>query len=687
MRRAQEGLGAAQGLQREVQERLEQERLALLGLAGRIANQETQLGALAARREELRERHRHATAELEARPGAGVGARPRAQRGHPAGAAEPAADARARRAPRRRGGRAAAGPGRLRRERDGGHRAARGAGRQAQPPALARGDPAELRGLRPRRPRGDAARPGPRPARRASSAWSPTCSGPRRASSGPSRRRSGRGCSTCWSRAVRWASSCRATWPRSPRAAARSFRCRSCRSRRRRSAARGARWRAGVGRWTRSAREPEFRPVVELLLGNVLLVEDLEAAARVRDVAPGFTAVTLAGEVLAADGTLTGGVLEGPRLGGAAEEARDCRAGRDGGRASRRRYSELLTRHYALQKQMRHTEGCSRGWRRTTTRRSWSARHWRRISTRPREQLARFRERIGQLVRDSEALDESLARVDRDEEAARGESAHAQAERAAREDRARELQERLEGLQRSAEAHGQELMALRVKVASHAERAEAAPGVAGRGGRRPRPRSWSGSHGRRPRGPRPWRAARTCAVGSRPPRMGTPAACSGWPRARRSWRTGGGSTGRSWRGCGRTRRACATSAARLDGRDQGLGQITLRERSLVLDVEHLVRSVEERHQTDLGEELHRYHTHRRLEASEEQQLKELRGQVERMGEINLTAIEEHQEVAQRALLPRRTEAGPRGDASSSCATRSPRSTAPAASASRRPSRW
>ncbi|HZJ56187.1 MAG TPA: AAA family ATPase, partial [Myxococcaceae bacterium] len=66
MRRAQEGLDAAQGLQKGCQERLEQERLALLGLAGRIANQETQLTALAARREELRERHRQTAAELQA---------------------------------------------------------------------------------------------------------------------------------------------------------------------------------------------------------------------------------------------------------------------------------------------------------------------------------------------------------------------------------------------------------------------------------------------------------------------------------------------------------------------------------------------------------------------------------------------------------------------------------------------
>ncbi|HVQ25282.1 MAG TPA: chromosome segregation protein SMC, partial [Planctomycetota bacterium] len=65
MRRAQEGLDAAQGLQRECKVKLDQENLALLGLAGRIANQESQLSALAARREELRERHRQSTAELQ----------------------------------------------------------------------------------------------------------------------------------------------------------------------------------------------------------------------------------------------------------------------------------------------------------------------------------------------------------------------------------------------------------------------------------------------------------------------------------------------------------------------------------------------------------------------------------------------------------------------------------------------
>jgi len=401
-----------------------------------------------------------------------------------------------------------------------------------------------------------------------------------------------------------------------------------------------------LGRATDEVRaEPEFRPVVDLLLGNVLLVEDLEAAARVRDLAPAFTAVTLAGEVLAADGTLTGGVLEGPGS-GALQKKREIAELAETVAATEARYNELLTRHYALQKQILHTEELLKGLQKHHHEEELVRSALEKDLHQASEQLARFRERIGQLVRDSEALEESLARVDRDEEAARGESAHAQAERASREDRARGYQERLEGLQRSAEAHGQELMGLRVKVASHAERAEAA---------------------------RASLAEVTSGLAELLERQSRAQEARAQAAARReelSGRIAGGEEGHA----GRLRRLVEGTAqleegrrahagelarvradetslrderARLDGVTEGLGQITLRERALVLDVEHLVRSVEERHQTDLGEELHRFHTHRRLEASEEQQLRELRGQLDRLGEINLTAIEEHQEVAQR----------------------------------------
>src|SRR5215468_9503792 len=401
-----------------------------------------------------------------------------------------------------------------------------------------------------------------------------------------------------------------------------------------------------LGRATDEVRaEVEFRPVVDLLLGNVLLVEDLDAATRVRDLAPGFTAVTLAGEVLASDGTLTGGVLEGPGS-GALQKKREIAELAETVAATETRYSELLTRHYALQKQILHTEELLKGLQKHHHEEELVRSALEKDLHQASEQLARFRERITQLVRDSEALDEQLARVDRDEEAARGESAHAQAERASREARARDFQERLEGLQRSAEAHGEELMALRVKVASHAERAEAA-----------RASLAEVSAGLAELTERQGRAleARAQAVARREELQGRIAGAEEG-HAGRLQRLAE-DTSRLEEGrrvhaeeLARVRADEATlrdERTRLDGVTEGLGQITLRERSLVLEVEHLVRSVEERHQTDLGEELHRFHTHRPLEASEEQQLRELRGQLERMGEINLTAIEEHAEVAQR----------------------------------------
>ena len=61
----------------------------------------------------------------------------------------------------------------------------------------------------------------------------------------------------------------------------------------------------------------------------------------------------------------------------------------------------------------------------------------------------------------------------------------------------------------------------------------------------------------------------------------------------------------------------------------------------------IVDAIRERHQVELGHELHRYHLLKALPPESEQKLKELRAQVEKMGEINLTAIDEHQEVAGR----------------------------------------
>ena len=85
----------------------------------------------------------------------------------------------------------------------------------------------------------------------------------------------------------------------------------------------------------------------------------------------------------------------------------------------------------------------------------------------------------------------------------------------------------------------------------------------------------------------------------------------------------------------------------LDQLTAGLGQISLKERELTMEMQHLVSQIQERHQADLHHELSRYHLAPGLPDSTEKKLKDLRDQIQRMGEINVTAIEEHLELSQR----------------------------------------
>jgi chromosome segregation protein len=214
----------------------------------------------------------------------------------------------------------------------------------------------------------------------------------------------------------------------------------------------------------------------------------------------------------------------------------------------------------------------------------------------------------------------------------------------------------VEALQRSAEAHAEEMMARKVAVAAHAERSEAARGALAEAGA-----------GRVELAAREQRARETevQAEGRKRELQGRIAEAMVEHPGRLEALAASGAELESGRRihAERSVQVRADEAAlreertRLDGLTEGLGQITLRERSLVLDLDHLVGAVEERHQTHLHQELHRFHARPLLQPAEEQALRELRGQLERMGEINLTAIEEHQEVSER----HRFLAGQKGD--------------------------
>jgi chromosome segregation protein len=87
--------------------------------------------------------------------------------------------------------------------------------------------------------------------------------------------------------------------------------------------------------------------------------------------------------------------------------------------------------------------------------------------------------------------------------------------------------------------------------------------------------------------------------------------------------------------------------SQLDELGQGLSELSLKEKEISLELAHLVEQVSERHQTQLAQVLHDYHWRPRLAPEVELKLKELRSQIERMGEINVTAIEELAEITER----------------------------------------
>jgi chromosome segregation protein len=87
--------------------------------------------------------------------------------------------------------------------------------------------------------------------------------------------------------------------------------------------------------------------------------------------------------------------------------------------------------------------------------------------------------------------------------------------------------------------------------------------------------------------------------------------------------------------------------ARLEADSTRINQLTLRERELAMNMEHLLDHAGERHRVDLRRVLGDYHMRDLPDASLKQRIEELMRLIERMGEINLTAIEEYEEKSQR----------------------------------------
>ncbi|KFE67127.1 chromosome segregation protein SMC [Hyalangium minutum] len=392
--------------------------------------------------------------------------------------------------------------------------------------------------------------------------------------------------------------------------------------------------------------EEALQPVVRLLLGDVVIVQDLESArAYAAAGGPQCTLVTLEGEVVRADGTLTGGEREGAAV-GALQKKREIAELSAQVAQVEERYNEILTRHYTLQKQMGQAENVLKGLAKNQHAEELNLANQEKDLHKASEDLARVRERLTAVEADETQLAHSHGALVHEEENSRGEVAHGQADREGREERVRQLSAELESLKQRSDTASAELMGLRIKVAAGSERGESA-----------RKELESLISQRKEMEERIYRLRATVGEGT--------ARTDELTRKIEETEGGRGKRSEEHRQAAetlegrRTGHAAASTEVReqdtvfrelrgrLDELMQGLSQISLKEREIALELEHLGAGIRERHQVELELELHRYHLLAPLAPEVQEELKELRAQVEKMGEINLTAIEEHAELTKR----------------------------------------
>jgi chromosome segregation protein len=85
----------------------------------------------------------------------------------------------------------------------------------------------------------------------------------------------------------------------------------------------------------------------------------------------------------------------------------------------------------------------------------------------------------------------------------------------------------------------------------------------------------------------------------------------------------------------------------IDGSSQRINELAVNEREMYLELVHLLEQVESKHRLDLRHVLSDYHMRELPDASIKQRISELGELIERMGEINLTAIQEFEEKNER----------------------------------------
>jgi chromosome segregation protein len=392
--------------------------------------------------------------------------------------------------------------------------------------------------------------------------------------------------------------------------------------------------------------DPAYERLARFLLGDAAIVRDLSSALEIWQSGGGAgTLVTLDGEVLDPHGVVTGGPLEGEGH-GALQRRREVQELADTVRSFEADFSLAQERHRALQSRLLQLEAALKTIDRDNREKDLALLTQEKDLARLGEEFERVAGRVGQLEVERGSMEDALSGLSREEESHQLEAAGAEADRALHEERAREAAGRLEDLVRRAESLQAEVLAVKVKVASERER-----------------RDGIGESLRRVE-------EAQAAAEERRERLFA-ALSEGNARAsdlRERMEGARGDGARLAEELGRVREVLlaergahqdATAKARgaeSEARDlrkraeaitQAAGDAALTAREQALELSHLEEQIRERCQAELRDELLRFHAERPPGEAERRRLDELKAQADRMGAINLTAIEEYDDLARR----------------------------------------
>jgi chromosome segregation protein len=392
--------------------------------------------------------------------------------------------------------------------------------------------------------------------------------------------------------------------------------------------------------------EPAYEKVARFLLGDAVIVRDLPSAIELwQSTAHPGTLVTLDGEVLDPYGVVTGGPLEGEGH-GALQRRREVQELEDTVRQFEAEFALAQERHRNLQVRVLQLEAALKNLDRDGRDKDLAVLEQEKDLARVGEELERLAARVGQLEAERAALEEGLAGLSHEEEEHRVQAATAEAEQSRAEERAREASAEADAVRTQIDAVTAQVMNLKVKVAADAERRESMAAAlrrieeARREVEERRGRIFSALSEANARA-----AELRGRIEGTEIDMGRLKAELTQVDAELAAARGDAEAAvervRSLDAELRSRRQ------RADTVGQACQEAALTAREQALALAHLEEQTRDRCQAELRWEVQRFHMEKPPTDADRQRLDDLKAQAERMGAINLTAIEEYDELAKR----------------------------------------